>query len=130
MCVVVCLLTVLALWGCGRAVTGGDTCIVESELYSQADIDSAIDTIKTEFRKDWHGCTLTEIYYAGDEKSKEHQEWADRNDGDQAIVLLSSFEVDASGGDGSLNPNSIYTNWMWILVRSDNGPWRHVDHGY
>ena len=46
------------------------------------------------------------------------------------MVLLSSFDVDSSGGDGSLNPNSTYDNWMWILVRSKNEEWKHVDHGY
>jgi len=49
---------------------------------------------------------------------------------DEVIVLLSSFDVDVSGGDGSLNPNSSYHNWMWIMVRSGNGPWTHADHGY
>lgn len=46
------------------------------------------------------------------------------------LVLLSSFDVDASGGDGSLNPNSSYEGWAWILVRSKAGQWKHVDHGY
>lgn len=46
------------------------------------------------------------------------------------MVLLSSFDVDSSGGDGSLNPNSTYDNWMWILVRTKDGQWKHVDHGY
>ena len=50
--------------------------------------------------------------------------------GDELIVLLSSFDVDASGGDGSLNPNETYSNWNWILVRDSGGQWRHADHGY
>ncbi len=103
---------------------------VDSTNYSQEEISSAIDTIKKEFEEEWSGCTLTEIYYAGDEESSNYQDWADRNNADQVIVLLSSFDVDSSGGDGSLNPNSTYDNWMWILVRTDGGQWKHVDHGY
>lgn len=103
---------------------------VDSEKYSQEEISSAIDTIKNEFESEWSGCILTEIYYAGDEKSASYQDWADRNKADEVIVLLSSFDVDSSGGDGSLNANSTYDNWMWILVRSDGGQWKHVDHGY
>ncbi len=103
---------------------------VESEIYTSDDISSAIETIKKEFDKDWKGCTLKEIYYAGDETSKDYQDWADRNDADEVIVLLSSFDVDSSGGDGSLNPNSTYDKWMWILVRTNGGKWQHVDHGY
>lgn len=101
----------------------------DSNMYSQNEIDDAIKVIVDEFQG-WKGCTLTSIYYGGDELSKAHQEWADRNDADEVIVLLSSFDVDESGGDGSLNPNSTYDDWMWILVRKNGGQWMHVDHGY
>ena len=43
---------------------------------------------------------------------------------------VSSFDVDETGGDGSLNPNSTYDGWCWILVRNTGGRWKHVDHGY
>ncbi len=81
-------------------------------------------------KSDWKGCTLTEIYYAGDDCTKDYKDWADRNNADEVIVLLSSFDVDSSGGNGSLNPNSTYSDWKWILVRTDGGKWQHVDHGY
>ena len=29
---------------------------------------------------------FTEIYYAGDDSSKDHQDWADRNNADEVIV--------------------------------------------
>ena len=127
---ILCLLLVLCLSACGGKVSDAKTHNVESETYSQQDIAAAIDVIKKEFKSNWKGCTLTEIYYAGDDKSQNHQDWADRNNADEVLVLLSSFSVDASGGDGSLNPNSTYDNWGWILVRINGGQWRHVDHGY
>ena len=114
----------------GGKVSDVKTKNVDSKVYSQEDIASAIDTIKKDFKREWGGCTLTEIYYAGDEESADYQEWADRYNADEVIVLLSSFDVDSSGGDGSLNSNSTYENWMWILVRTDGGKWKHVDHGY
>ena len=128
----ICLLLSMAfgLCACSGTVKSVQTHSVPSELYSQSDVDSAIEEIKREFSANWKGCTLTEIYYAGDDISKAHQDWADRNNADEVIVLLSSFDVDSSGGDGSLNPNSTYEELMWILVRSDKGPWKHVDHGY
>lgn len=101
-----------------------------SELYSDRDIEAAIKVIKNEFDLSWRGCTLKEITYAGDEKTLGYQEWAERHDAEEVIVLISSFDVDSSGGDGSLNPNSTYTRWSWILVRDKNGQWKHVDHGY
>ena len=127
---VICFLLAVCLCACGGHVKDVKTHEVESTLFSQDEIRSAIDVIENEFRRDWKGCTLTEIYYAGDETTAAYQAWADRNNADEVIVLLSSFDVDSSGGDGSLNPNSTYDNWIWILVRSDGGQWKHVDHGY
>lgn len=127
---VLCLLLAASLCACGGSVKSAQTHDVGSAVFSREDIRSAIDVIEKEFRRDWKGCTLREIFYAGDETTAAFRDWADRNNADEVIVLLSSFDVDSSGGNGSLNPNSTYTNWNWILVRSAGGPWRHVDHGY
>ena len=129
-CIILCSLLVFSLSACGGDISRVNTHNVNSEIYSQEDINAAIDTIKKEFMMNWGGCTLTEIYYAGDDSSKDHQDWADRNNADEVIVLLSSFDVDSSGGDGSLKPNSTYSDWSWILVRTNGGKWQHVDHGY
>ena len=126
---VLCAVMLLTLCACGD-VSNTATHEVESKLYTQSDINSAINVTKRQFRRNWNGCTLTEIYYAGDEVSEKHQEWADRNGLDEVIVLISSFDVDSSGGDGSLNPDSTYKNWMWILGRSKGGQWQPLDHGY
>ena len=115
---------------CGGKVTAGTGGPYASVLYTDQEIEAAMTVTKQYFRKNFDGCTLTELTYGGDEKSRDHTEFADRHGADEVIVLLSSFDVDASGGDGSLNPNSTYTRWMWILVRNSGGPWRHADHGY
>ncbi|NRT63569.1 hypothetical protein B0P06_000187 [Clostridium saccharoperbutylacetonicum] len=50
---------------------------------------------------------------------------------ENVIVLLSNFDVDSSGGDGSLNPNSTYDNYNWILIRdSKTDSWKVDDRGY
>ena len=127
---ITCILLALCMSACGGKISKVETHNVNSVMYSQEDIASAIDVIKKEFKRSWNGCTLKEIYYAGDASSEAHQAWADRNNADEVIVLLSSFDVDSSGGDGSLNPNSTYNGWNWILVRANRGQWQHVDHGY
>jgi len=128
-----CIITVIILMslaGCGDIRNVKTIDWKPSELYTDKDIHKAINVIKTEFALKWDGCTLTEITYAGDEASLAHQDWAVRNNASEVIVLTSSFDVDSSGGDGSLNPNSTYTRWNWILIRDENGYWKHVDHGY
>ena len=103
---------------------------VKSEIYSQKDIDEAINTTLKYFKKNLKGCTLTEISYIGDDKIDAFKEWQKTYDKDEVIILISSFNVDSSGGDGSLNPNSTYTRWQWILARDKNHNWEHMDHGY
>ena len=124
------LLTVLLFTfsACGK-VSEAKERDVPSEMYSEDDIASAISTIKREFIF-WDDCTLLEIYYAGDELTKECQEWAERYDADEAIVLMSSFYVGKDRRDVSLNQDSTYKNWNWILVRTGGGRWKHVDHGF
>lgn len=129
----ICLCMILGLGACQSQngdVSSMKTHEVESKMYSQEDIASAIEVIKKDFQKDFKGCTLKEIYYAGDEFTAGYQEWAERNNADEVLVLLSSFDVSASATEGSLNPGSTYEGWNWILVRNNGGAWKHVDHGY
>ena len=122
--VVLCLLS-----GCGGNVRNVERLYAPSSLYSQEEIDAAMDVAIRYFKKEFSGCTLTQIQYPGDDVEA-FAHWADQCEKDQAIILTSSFTVDASGGDGSLNPNSTYTGWNWILVRDGAGRWEHADHGY
>ncbi len=132
--VVLCLVLLLALSmvGCGKGSVNNVeiTDWKPSEIYSDEDIQRAITVVKDYFRSEFDGCTLTSINYPGDNFADEFNEWAEQYETDDAIVLYSSFDVDASGGDGSLNPNSTYSNWKWVLVRSENGSWEHKTHGY
>lgn len=70
---ILCAVMLLTLCA-GGDVSHAATHEVESELYTQDDIKSAINVTKRQFRRNWNGCTLTEIYYAGDEVSEKHQE--------------------------------------------------------
>ena len=124
---IICVLSIVACDGNAPKVKITD---YSSEIYTDAEIKSAIDVTIDYFNLFFEGCTLTEITYLGDDELDNWQEFAEKNNADDVIVLVSSFEVDASGGDGSLIPNSTYTNWKWTLVRTDGGKWKHVSHGY
>ena len=110
---------------------------VDSALYTQQDIDDAIAVILEDF-KSFTDCTLTRIAYAGDEITQKLTEchlgesreayiesWGDF---DELIILYSDFTVDSTRHNSLMK--GPYTDWNWILVRQDGGPWRHVDHGY
>ena len=99
-----------------------------SEMQTDEEIMAAIDTVCTDFRH-WKGCTLDTITYAGDDVSEAHIDWAACIDGDQTLVLVSSFSTN-SNPEESLEKNETYDNYKWILVRKDGGDWSHIDHGY
>ena len=126
------LMLVLSMGGCSKGNVNNVSIIdwKSSEIYSDEDIQSAITVVKDYFKSEFEGCTLTSINYPGDSSAGEFNRWAEQYKADEAIVLYSSFDVDASGGDGSLNPNSTYNNWKWVLTRSENGSWEHKTHGY
>ena len=123
------LLIVLVLCGCGR-VKDVQLTIGESELYSQREIGSAMRKVKWFFRLTFDGCTLRELSYDEEKSARETAEWAESYGADQVMVIVSSFDVDESGGDGSLNPNSTYKNWQWILTCYRGGGWKLKDWGY
>ena len=126
------LFIALALAAC----QGGNVSAVEtvewqaSEIYTDDDIESALKTVKNYFSREFEGCTLTKLRYSGDDHADEFKKWAEQYNSDEAIVIYSDFDVDSSGGDGSLMPDSTYTDWNWILVRDSGGAWRHATHGY
>lgn len=124
----ICVLALL-LCACGK-VSDAERIIPPSELYTEKEIRSAMNVVTGYFFREYDGCTLTEIRYDEEVSAKAGADWAKQYDADQAIVLLSSFEVDDSGGDGSLEPGGSYKNWQWLLVRDSWGKWKLKTWGY
>lgn len=101
-----------------------------SDLYTDDDIENAVAAVTACFETEFQGCTLTELRYPGDALSNLFTQWAQEYNTDEAIVLYSSFDTDASGGDGSLEPNTTYDDFQWILVRDNGGTWKVKTYGY
>ena len=102
----------------------------ENPIYSQEEVEAAIDIVENHFRKNYKGCVLKSITYDEDITKSRGQEWAAQYEADEAIILLSEFTTDDRGGDGSLNPNSTYKDWQWILTRSNGERWTLQTWGY
>lgn len=125
------ILLTLSLAGCGRGSTRGlQTKIGSSDVYTQEDMESAIKIVTEFFRKEFEGCTLKTLEYSEELTEDDAEEWAKQYEAQQAIVLISSFYVAPNGGDGSLNTDSTYENWQWILVRNPGENWTLKTWGY
>ena len=123
------LLLMLSFAACGK--TQGYTVVVPYDAhYSETEIRAAMREAVDYFEREFDGCTLLSICYDEAKVRDDEPEWAAQYDADEAIVLLSSFHVDGSGGDGSFNANSDYTDWQWVLVRNDGGSWQLKTWGY
>ena len=127
-----CIIAVTAgLWVSGNRgnVSNVQRTIGESTVYSQQEIQDAMDVTETYFRKNFEGCKLLELTYDAKHRPEE-MEWEETYGVDQVILLTSSFYVKPNGGDGSLNQDDTYHGWKWILARNDQDKWEHRDHGY
>lgn len=119
LCLLLCLAALLALAACGETKNAAITAWERSELYSDREINSAMRAAKRVFSRHFGGCALTELSYS------------EKYSSDGEITIVAAFDVDASGGaEGTLNPNSHYTNYKFTFVRGFLGTWKLASNGY
>lgn len=107
--------------------------IGNSALYNEAQINEACSVVEKYFAAEFEGCTLVGLAYDKNIENRFAEEIAryKTEKGQNLIVLLSIFTTDKHGGDGSFNPDDIYTDWQWYLVRTaDQKGWEIVTCGY
>ncbi len=110
--------------------------IGQSAKFTEEEITRAIDIVKNNF--EFPAATLTKIWY--DEEKSDFLVTVYLKNGrgsvngvkpENVIILLSDFDVDGSGDNPVLNPDSTYTDFQWILIRnSKTSDWIIDDCGY
>lgn len=131
--VILVLAAVLVLTGNRGNVSNINRVVGYSALYGENSINEAFDVIEKKFAKDFEGCTLTELRYDKDVENRfaEEIEKYHKENNQELIVVLSTFDTDEKGGDGGFNPNDTYTNWQWHLVKTaDKKSWDIINWGY
>lgn len=109
----------------------------ESDKFSEEELTNAAKVVKKKVR-DSKGVELKELRFREEESARVVEDYLKYGNGstngiekENVIVLVSNLKTDAKGGDGSLEPNFLYTDWNWILIRDDqSGKWRVDDWGY
>jgi len=110
--------------------------IEKSNNFTEDEINAAIITVKKKFN--FKGCELTDVWYSEKEAKVLTEAYLKNGRGSEnnvkqknVIVLLSNFNVNSSGGDGSFEPNSTQSNWSWTLIRDNKkDKWRIDSWGY
>ena len=125
MCVFLLLAFMLA--GCGKV---GDVqrSIDSSQLYSQLEIDKAMDIIVRDFRMNYDKCTLLELEYREDYNAERGSREAEVYGADKAIIIHGSFLTGDT--NNAFEPNFTYNNYSWTLTRSGLSGWTLVSRGY
>lgn len=124
---IVYLCIILVACNSGK-VKNVEVIIGSSEKFSEAEIEEAVTLVKQKF-KDFEGCDLTKLWY-----DEERSDWYVANigaDAENTMVLFSNFKTSKHAINGGFNPDSNYTDWMWILKRASKAnKWEIVDWGY
>ena len=117
--VIAVVLFIFQLTGCGSKTASEVTIEYgHSELYSQEDMNAAIQLIEEEFNN-WDGCELHSITYSSDEEcNADNIAWMndleEANDAKetltQCIMFTSDFHSPKKGG-GVWNADREYTGW-------------------
>lgn len=129
------LLIVIVLSGCrvyqicfGGNIKEVEICIDASDKFSESEIETAMNIVKKRFQKQYKGCTLKCLEYDSDRKT---EFWENMYSTNEVIVISSKFETGSKGVDGSFDPNQVYSDWEWILIKSNlSKQWKLVNYGY
>ena len=120
-------------------VAGCEVDYGSSKLYTEPDMDSALDVILTEFRS-WDGCVMQRFAFEGDEAcGDEELAWLnelreanmpDSKAFDQAIAFTSDFHTPADA-EGAWEADADYKDWTWHLGRTGaDGSWQLMSWGF
>ena len=97
-------------------------------VYTEEEIQAAMDAVTAKFNKDFTGCELLRLEYIEGKYPSDYEHYSKRCAVDRVIVLESDFYAgpDASS---SLNQDYTYHNWKWILIDDGSG-WTVWTNGY
>ena len=123
-----CIFALMALLfsGCGK-VSDVKITTQPSQLYTEKEIDKAMDAVISYFRSHYDKCTLLELTYDEQWNLDHAESEAEQRNADRAIVIRGSFKTGDT--NNAFNPNFTYTNYSWILT-SGGGGWHVSDAGY
>ena len=100
------------------------------QSFSDEEIQKAIKTVKKYVTDSFAGCSLQEIWYNGAYQQTASGYFKEQYQTDRVIVLLSDFYVDKTCEINSLEKDSLYAGFMWVLAGDENTGWEVRDYGY
>ena len=134
-CIILVFTFILMFAGCGikNKTANVKISLGESEIFSLEDRQKAADCIVDSFKHNKNITVLSNVYYAGDEKSAQtRQNYAasENSEYDEMIVFMVSFHTSKKASSEGFNPDEDYSGYLQIYGRSSGGEWKYTDGGY
>ena len=106
-----------------------------SEIYSDEDLQAAVDTIMNTVENEWQvEVEMQELFYAGDETATANLDYCQSFDPEitECAVFSSNFYIPAQDAQmaGAFEPDSNINGWNWTLGRATAGEWRVLTNGF
>ncbi|MBS4025459.1 MAG: DUF4829 domain-containing protein [Clostridia bacterium] len=107
-----------------------------SSSFTEKEIENAINLVIDSFS--FPDSKLTSVIYDEEVSNSLKGSYLQHGKGsingvlyENVIVLISNFDVDGSGNNPVLNPDSTYYDYQWILIRDNKeSKWIIDDQGY
>lgn len=112
----------------GGDVRNVERIIGERSLYTQKDIETAMDIAVRAFSEGYEDCKLLRIAYDEAETLAEIDRQRDRHGELRILVLVSDFYV-GNNAEACFNLNETYHDWKWIFRDHGEG-WELYTWGY
>ncbi len=126
----VTVLAVLCFCGISAAQDWPYIDLYGSEMYTEEDLQAAVDIILAEFNT-WEGCELHTLGYTSDEESMDWLDYANSTDKgtfDEVVMFDSSFRSPKEQY-GAWQADEEYT-YSWTLARAEKGEWQLLTYGW
>lgn len=134
LCTLLCLVVLALGYGFGSWYAPVDKDL-GSDVYTEAEMDAAADVILAESFWDEMNARPLDIHYIGDEESKGYLPSVQGRFPDSDYTECAVFDTDfrsafLAKNAAPLNPREVYTDYLWVLARTDGGNWEVVTSGY
>ena len=106
-----------------------------SEVYSQEDLQAAVDTIMNTVDNEWQvKVEMQEIFYQWDEESANQLSYCQElnPEVDECVFFKTNFYIPEQEAEmaGAFEPNTTLTDYQWYLGKSNGWEWNVLTAGY
>lgn len=134
LCTLLCFVVLVLGYGFGSWFAPVDKDI-GSDVYTEQEMDAAVDAILAESFWDEMNARPLDIHYIGDEESQDYLPSVQGRFPDSGYTECAVFDTDFRSAffaknAAPLRPRDVYTDYLWVLARTDGGNWEVVTSGY